>query len=454
MNRPAKHGYVILICLSVLSLTSFNMAQEQERDGFLTFTLKHHTTREVKDKITNVLENNVKKAEVISNKQGLQHRVGGYYTSDYELHCTNFYFLQKQMELLQWQYRTANDNDSRDAIIQKIASLYVSQVDTAKETVIKSEEHQRLGHITPFEYINCETLLDRVRLERLEFLSTYQMPNSLQDQILQLLESNVKKAERITRVFQTIDAHPHIPSLTLFANYYAEFYFYQKQLELLRWQYENSQDSATRQTIAETVSVIYEKQLGVTRKLNDLCEELFQQYGMTTEMLLSCKTLYEYVVSDDTDFKLAMQTKESEHNKTSATQMVDMPRSNVKKAQNFCEAYENQFQEETKSDTSPRKTNTLGLLRTQHYFHQKQKELLYRQYKNTKKTTERDDLAEKLMEVYKEQWGTAKKMADTAKEAHDTRTCSMKDYLDCENMFDQTTLDILCFMLDRVEQEK
>jgi len=445
--RLLKQCFIVLVVvtMSILSL-QFCVAKETEYEdhSLSAFIESNPKEQEIKEEITNVLTQNIDKAKKINQRQERKCATGGYYGCEYHLHCTNFYLSQKQLELLQWQYRTASDGDARDDIAQKITSTYVDQIDMARGVASQTKKLWKSGMVEIRDYIDAEILLDRTVREWLNFLSTNQPEKERNDQIPGFLKHNVEKAEDIIKEFQSVDSRLTTP----FSRLFADFYLYQKQIELQRWQYENVEDDESRQTAAENLVSTYEKQLGAIQKLVDMSKEWFQQRKMITGTCLHCETLRDRVTFEMMNFKLIKLMEDTGDKVDISDQLAKILQNQQEKARSIYEEYKKQYQEEAKTNAGSRKkTNELGLFQTEYYYQQKQLELLLWQFRNAEEDTVRKEIAEKVMEIYQAQWETAKKLSKIAADFWDAGAITMKDYLDCETMLDQTTFNYLHFTL-------
>ena len=453
-----KHGFIILIlCFAKIMTLQSLLAQmpENNDDDFLVFVTSHPTRQEIANRITNILVQNFEKAEKINERQEMIHGFsGGSQLSGYMLRCTNFYLFQKQLELLQWQHRTAGDGSIYKEVAQIfIIYTYPKHIKSAKEMASFAAD-KKFVSLTADDYIDAEIMLDRTVREWLDFLATNKTEEDRSDQILQLLEGNVEKADRIFKGFShrltfvprplgqiTQPLEPQPVSLAeSFARLYAEFYLQQKQIELLRWQYESAREEGERDTMAENLVATYEKQLVTAQKLVEMSKKVFQQLEMTVTTCLHCEILLDNTALE----LLSLTSKAANHGHDPIFSHLEK---NVEKTGKMLKEFEELQEPANWTFSNWESWKSSYLLHVEFYLHQKQIELLRWQYEKTEGDEARNLAANELVAVYAKQVVTAKKIAQTNAELLEYARCTMKDYLDSEINLDQTTLDMLNFML-------
>jgi hypothetical protein len=440
-------------------------------NDFLVFVTSHPTNREIANRITNILAQSFEKAERIDKRQELIHGSIGSLQSKHEQLCTELYFFQKQMELLQWQHRTAgNSSVCKDVAQIIIIYIYSKHIKSAKEMAWRAAELRRIERLTTNDHIDAEIMLDRTVLEWQNFLVANRTEEGRSDHIFQLLKGNVEKAESIIKELfhkitlggrppaqpvevlqpqswignqdnlrppaQSVEVSHPVTLATSFARLYAEFYLQQKQIELLRWQYESTEEENARTEAMKNLVAANEKQLVTVQKLVDMSKEMFQQLTMTITTYLHCETLL-----DNTALELLRLTNHEND------QTFNQLEKNVKKAEKLLKEFEEQQEPANLESLDWEWWKRLCLRHVEFYLHQKQIELLRWQYEKAERDEVRQLTANDLVAVYIKQVVTAKKIAQTNAELFECTRCTMKDYLDSETKLDQTKLDLLDFML-------
>ncbi len=403
------------------------------------------TAADIADLIVETMKKSIEKAEKIHDDCLGFYKVSSsqHPRASYEINLAKSHVCESQLAMYRWQYRNAENDEARDDIARKIMATYVDQIDTAKNVASEAEQCRKWGVITPQDCLDAEIALDRAVWERLNFPPTNQSDESRNAQILELLENNAKKAERMVEEHQYIGTPPRVILATPFARLFAEFYLHQKQIELLRWQYQNTEDGESCQKTAENLVATYEKQWDTTQKLVVMSKELFQQYKATILTCLHCENLHDRIAFDREIFKLTIRT---EDNGDISGQTARILQDQRDKAQQILKNYIKEFQEDSETQRRPARTNVLGLLQTKYFFLQKQVEYHRWHYENAKDHDSRREYAKKLLDVYETQWATANYLAETAREYKDIGILTMKDFLECEAVFDQTTVDMLEFL--------
>lgn len=448
--------FVLLLTAGIMQIPSlpFCIAEEpkQENESLLSFIESNPGQQEILERITGLLKSNIEISEArhLDRKKLFSVIDRPSPRNWHHLLYMEIDIYQKQEALYNWQLKTTQDPKDRDQFTRMLAEAYDKQWDVANLIVQTGSERKRIGTIPQYEYIDGEILLDKIALKRLEHLSSGDATFDRLTQIHQLLENNVEKAKKLIVEMPERQYYIAPPLWKTFNECYTEFYLQQKQVELWRWEYETMEDGETRDKTAQKLAAAHERLLETAKRQVELCKELCAENVPAYDVYISCESQWDQLVFEMTAFNQNAIGNPQDAN----SQILEALESNVKKGETVVKNRD----PEKNSHESPQAFFYNYFSRyARHYFQQKQVELLLWKYENASCQTERKAAEESLMDVYMQQWQTTTKIAEASREMHDVGLCSLKQYMDSENMHDKVTLDILNFMLkisdDRTVQQ-
>ena len=173
--------YALIILTLGFTMMASQSSQTQllvQSDDLLAFAANHHSKQEIADQITKVLVENRAKAKIRYEKQKIALEtidLHPFAANQFEFFLSEYYFHQKQIELLRWQYKKAEGDEARRLAMNNLVAVYVKQEATAKKLAQMAASAFEFGRCTMKDYLECENNLDQTRLDLLNFMLLTQM---------------------------------------------------------------------------------------------------------------------------------------------------------------------------------------------------------------------------------------------------------------------------------------